>query len=205
MKYAIGIGVLIIGIGAGYWIGTQSGDSETTESEPITEFITHTVHDTIVHEETIKIPVAVKEIDSIDLISDSLLAINYRLFHGHRFDTLDNFSIVTEKMIASEWLTINVIEDFEKTDSLLKEALGISDNMPSEILVEFWESPLHFSGYKLSKSKLILFDMPNGLNYKFFRKKDAYFLSAETFYYSLKETEEFLPYLEVSKDVVFDD
>ena len=45
----------------------------------------------------------------------------------------------------------------EEKDSVVKDLLGIEETQPTKLMVEFWESPLHFSGYKLSKSKLFSF------------------------------------------------
>ena len=206
MKYAAGIGLLVIGLGTGYYIGIQSSDPVVDESEPETTLITETITDTIIHTEIKEVPVETVELDSLELISDSLAAINDSLLLLVGVDSAsDNLSIRTEKLTAKKWLNVRVLAEYEDKDSLIKEALGIVETMPSKILVEFWESPLHFSGYKLSKSKLILYGMPSGLEYNLYRKRDKYFLSTQTFYYSLRETEEFLPYLEVSKDVVFDD
>lgn len=206
MKYAAGIGLLVIGIGVGYVIGIQTSNPSLDESEPETTLITETVTDTIIQTEIKEVPVEIEEIDTSEVISDSLQSINDSLLHTVGVDSNStDLSIRTEKMTAKKWLKVYVLAEYEDKDSLIKEALGINETMPSKILVEFWESPLNFSGYKLSKAKLILYGMPSGLEYKLYRKQDKYFLSTQTFYYSLRETEEFLPYLEVSKETVFDD
>lgn len=206
MKYAVQIGILFIGVGVGYVIGVQSSEPVVDESEPETTLITETVTDTIIQTEIKEVPVENTDNDSILDSSDSLLFENDSLLLMVDSDSIpEDLSIRTEKMTAKKWLNVHVLAEYEDKDSLLKEALGINETMPSKILVEFWESPLNFSGYKLSKSKLILYGMPSGLDYKLYRNRDKYFLSAQTFYYSLRETEEFLPYLEVSKQVVFND
>ena len=87
----------------------------------------------------------------------------------------EDLSIRREKLVQKMWLNVYVLAEYENKDSLLKEALGINETMPSKLLVEFWESPLNFSGYKLSKAKLILYGMPSGLEYKLYRKRGRLF------------------------------
>ncbi|MBD3637270.1 MAG: hypothetical protein HUJ25_07965 [Crocinitomicaceae bacterium] len=207
MKYLPYIGILVIGVALGYFLGKSSNRPVLDESEPNTQLITQTITDTVIKTETIKVPVENKVENEDVVLKDSAVSRKDTLIAEQPEDTLgeENISIRTEKMIDQKWIAVHVIEDFENKDSLIKKALGIEDKMPTKILVEFWESPLNFTGYKLSKSKLVMYGMSTGVDYKLYRRKSDYFLSAETFYYSLKETEEFLPYLEVSKDVVFDD
>lgn len=205
MKYAIYAGLLVAGVVIGYLMGINSVSEPQEQTEPQTEYITEMVVDTVIQKETVKVPIAEEEIDSAKIIPDSLLALNDSLELLIPEDTTEDISIRREKMIEKKWLSINVLEEFDDSDSLLKAMMGISDQMPTRLLVEIWESPLNFSGYKLSRSKLVLYGMPSGIEYKLYRKKDNYFLSAQTFYYSLKETEDFLPYLEVSKEAVFND
>lgn len=205
MKWMLPIGLLIVGLIAGYAIGISVAHSEEDELEPETEYITETVVDTVTQIETVKIPIIEEQVDSTNEFSDTLFSALDSAATGFEIDTVEDLSIRTERMIGQKKLTVNVLAEFEEKDSLIKSMLGIKDKMPKTILVEFWESPLNFSGYKLSRSKLVMYGMPIGLEYKLYRRKGDYFLSAQSFYYSLKETEEFLPYLEVSKEVVFND
>lgn len=205
MKYVLPIGLLLLGLGLGYVIAVYTYEPEAAEVEPSTEYITETVVDTVIQKETVQVPIAEEVFDSTKLMTDSLMALLDTLVTGIEVDTIEDLTIRTEKMVGQKWLTVTVLEEFEDKDSLIKEMLGINDKMPTSILVEFWESPLNFSGYKLSRSKLIMYGMPKGMDYKLYRRKGDYFLSAQSFYYSLKETEEFLPYLEVAKEVVFND
>jgi hypothetical protein len=203
MKYLIGIGIFIGGLSIGYVIGDYDSETISDDGEIKTEFITEMVHDTIVETKTIKVPVE-EEIDSLmvnsdstDILSDSLLVMD---------DSLDGvLSIKREKLIRTTWITITDLKVEEKKDTVVKELLGIEETKPSKLMVEFWESPLHFSGYKLSKSKLVMYGMPAQYECLLYRKPGQYFLSLQNNYYSLKETEEFLPYLEVEKEEVFND
>ncbi|UKN01846.1 hypothetical protein K6119_19165 [Paracrocinitomix mangrovi] len=207
MKYLVYIGLLAVGIVLGYVLGNQQNNEiaeDTTTTEYITE--TRTVHDTVVQTNTIKVTEEEEELDSLEEVIDTIKTeVDTTLVVNMVDDTTEDVSISREKMIKKDWLRVNVVEEIADDDSLLNEMMGISKTMPDKLMVEFWESPLHFSGYKLSKSKLILYGMEPGNEYKLYRNRKDYFLSTKTFYYSLKETEQFLPYLEVKKEVVFND
>lgn len=206
MKYVIAAGILLGGIGIGYIIGAQNSDAVPEDPILNTEFITQTVVDTFIQKETVQIPIAEAELDSSKLIPDSLLSVIDTTNLGQPTDSLnEDISISREKLIDKIWLNVNVIAEVEESDSLIKDLLGIEDKLPTKVLVEFWESPLSFTGYKLSRSKLVLYGMSPHIEYRLFRKKTNYFLSVRSFYYSLRETEVFLPYLEVSKELVFND
>lgn len=204
MKYLVGIGIFVGGLAIGYIAGGYSSDEMTDDGEIKTEFITEMVHDTIVETKTIKVPIEDEKHDSLlvltdstDRLIDSLLVIE---------DTLDEgLSIKREKLVRTTWISITDLKVEEKKDTVIKDLLGIEETQPTKLMVEFWESPLHFSGYKLSKSKLVMYGMPAQYEYLLYRTPGHYFLSSQNFYYSLKETEEFLPYLEVEKEEVFND
>ncbi len=206
MKYLLGIGLLILGGLIGYFIGAHTFDSDVQLDEaPKTEFITQTVHDTIVKTEQVNIALPIEDEDSIEVMNDSLFSLNDSLDILNPEDTLEDITISREVLEKSKWLDVQVLKEFEDKDSLIKEMLGITENLPKSMLVEFWNSPLNYSGYKFSRSKLVLYGMPSQLEYKLYRKKETYFLSTQNVYYQLKESDDFLTYSEVSKDKVFND
>ncbi|MFT4602257.1 MAG: hypothetical protein ACI857_002443 [Arenicella sp.] len=205
MKYLIGIGLFALGGLGGYMIGSQNTGAELlTESAP-TELVTQTLYDTIVETQIIEIPEVIEGVDSLNTTSDSVsidsLMVAIPLDSG---EIEGDISIRREKLVRTVWIEIDVLKEIIK-DTLASQLIGVLETFPSRMLVEFWESPLNFSGYKLSKNKLLMFGMPDNLVYDIYRKENDYFISTENIYYSMKETEEFLPYLEVEKEVVFND
>jgi hypothetical protein len=207
MKYVAWVGLFAAGLTVGYLVGVNNVPEPEETPVSTTEFIKETVVDTIIQTETVEVPVKEDESDTLSEEIDTSLSITDTLILIEDIDTTaseEDIKIRTEKMVGYRWLTVDVLEQFAEKDSLIKEMLDINDKMPTRLKVEFWESPLNFSGYKLSRSKLVLYGMPSQLEYKLYRRLDKYYLSTQSFYYSLKETEEFLPYLEVSKEEVFE-
>ncbi|MCB9222829.1 MAG: hypothetical protein R2780_10860 [Crocinitomicaceae bacterium] len=208
MKYLVWIALFAAGLTVGYLVGTNDIPLMEDNQVSTTEFVKETIHDTIIQTETVEVVPEIEDNDTLFSDIDTLLTTSDSLIVVEEVDSnevAENISIRTEKMVGYKWINVTIVGVEEAKDSLIKEMLDIKDKYPSKLKVEFWESPLNFTGYKLSRSKLVLYGMPSQSTYKIYRKKDKYYLSAQTFYYSLKETEEFLPYLEVSKDVIFND
>ena len=70
-------------------------------------------------------------------------------------------------------------------------------------MIEFWESPIHYSGYKLSKSLLIVYDLSPQFDYVLYKRNEDYYLNFQSIYYQLKETDEFLSFHLVDQSTVF--
>ena len=68
----------------------------------------------------------------------------------------ENLNILSDVRLKLIKLPLkHLTEKIIDSDPLLKSAIDITDIDNKYINVEFWESPVNFSGYKLSKSKLI--------------------------------------------------
>ena len=194
---------MVVGLVTGFFLGRISVPEEKTYEDPTDGIITQTVYDTIVKTKKIEVPVEVA-IDTLETVSDTVVTDTISDQIQPPDSLYEDLPIRTEKLIASKWLKVNVLEE-EEEDSLVNEMMGFENKKLTKMLVEFWESPLNFSGYKLSKSKLVLYDLPANLEYKLYRKNETYYLATSSIYYVLRESEEFLPYKEVAKEVVFND
>ncbi|MCG8575904.1 MAG: hypothetical protein MI810_13535 [Flavobacteriales bacterium] len=212
MKYIIGIGLLLCGILIGFFIGQSVSGSDTeelpSETAP-TEFITEYIRDTIVQEERVEIRLAPDTIILSENLADTSLVVEDSLGEIAFEDTLlkdeDEIRIKRERLIEQIKLPLIHLSKEEDKDTTIKELLGIEDQLVHEMSVEFWESPLNFSGYKLSKKKLVLYGMSPQLNYTLYKKDENYYLLAEEVLYVMKESQEFLNYVEISREEVFND
>ena len=204
MKYVLGTGIFVIGCAAGYLAVVKFPSLAGIEGDPITEVVTQTITDTIVKTQKIKVPETNLDLDSTDYLIDTLDNATDSIVNFEFLDSLDeDLSIRREVLESSKWLTVKVLEEFEDKDSLIEEMMGIKDEMPSKIQVEFWNSPLNFSGYKLSRTKLVIYGMIAQLDYTLYRRKATYYLGVENVFYALVETDDFKSYKEVSKSQVF--
>lgn len=205
MKYLIIAGVFVLGLSLGYIIGTQNSSGENLNGKSIAENSdssdqddssnnnsNHHNHDNDDDN---------SENDNDELLPDDSLSVDYLLD-----DSLTGEDhISTEKMIRSVQFPIVYLADEQPADTTMAELLGIEDVQSKSMFVEFWESPLNFEGYKLSKKKLVVYGLSPQFDYKVYKEGTNYYLSYQNVYYKMKETQDFLPFTEVAKSEVFND
>ncbi len=85
------------------------------------------------------------------------------------------------------------------SDSLIanmSEVAAVPD--PSSYRIEFWQSPLNFKGYKMSKGKLILYGINSTSPVKLVKWEDAFYLLSNQTAYHIDYTDDFRPFERVA-------
>ncbi|MBL7900146.1 MAG: hypothetical protein JNJ99_16545 [Crocinitomicaceae bacterium] len=206
MKYLIITGVFVLGLSLGYVVGTQTAQNDVvTGNESLSQntMISNdkdedSNHNNQNHSDE-ESDLEITEIDSSDFISDSLM------LSMMQDSSLTEDHISTEKLIKTITLSLNYLSEEVEQDTAIKDMLGIDEVKTNSVFVEFWESPLNFEGYKLSKKKLIVYGLSPQFDYKFYKDGSDYFLSYQNVYLKMRETQDFLPFAEVAKSEVFND
>lgn len=206
MKYLIITGVFLVGLSLGYVAGTYTASPE--------------LDDVVADRGQQQVVLADDQADNSDGFDEENHDHDSNADSDHETDTLLNDSLLTtalidstlegdhistEKLLKSAYLPIVYLSEESSGDSAMQDALGIEEIVPSNLFVEFWESPLNFEGYKLSKKKLIVYGLSSQFENKVYRDGNDYFFSYQNVYYKMKETQDFLPLVEVSKSEVFND
>lgn len=196
---------IILAVVAGFFLGRNSVNQKEV---PIVSSNT-IVRDTIIKEKTVKIysgqgsePVTnLESVDSIDVLEDSLLA------DSRKDTTSEDLTIKREKLLATEKLPIQYLneDETETIDSLLAESLGVKKEKLKFLTIEYWESPLNFEGYKLSKGKLVLYGISDQFDFELIKNGNFYFLSSDDIAYQFKETDKFEALKIVSNATVYAD
>ena len=211
MKYLLVISVFLIGGLIGFFVGKNSTviiekRNKITEAQVITEV----VYDTIIKKEVIEVPVPVIIVDSLSLDTTPIESVDttevtdqIEIKDTSEIDS--DIVIRRERIIKSKKYQIIFLTEEIKKDTALKEMLGIKESKITELIVEFWESPLNFSGYKLSKNKLILYGLSDQFKYQIYKRNKVYYIGFEDILYGLKETQEFLPFVEVDRENILND
>lgn len=84
------------------------------------------------------------------------------------------------------------IENKNPKDSVLEKESGIkTDNLLSAFKVEFWQSPINYKGYKMSKNKLVLFGISQDEQLKIYKVDDAFYMKHLQNVYRLDFTNDF--------------
>ncbi len=210
MKILIPLSLLIVGLAVGYAVGINSIKIETSELA-IADLIpvnVQVVHDTIIKTEIVEIEtekLIIPKVDSIRLDTLSLSELEIDTLEEKLIqDGLDsipdeNLNILSDVRLKVIKLPINhLTSKIVSSDSLLKSLIDVKDINKEYMNVEFWESPISFSGYKLSKSKLIVYGLSPQFDYQLFKKSKAYYLKFHSIIYELYETEDFKKFIQTS-------
>lgn len=132
-----------------------------------------------------------------------------------RHDTLnaesmnaDNIIVRKDELLSSKTLDVTNLNPVTKPtakDSLLQKVSGIKDDKTTDkqfFNVEFWESPLHYKGYKLSKYKMVLYGFASADALKIYKLDDVYYLKSSGFVYRLDYTTDYRPYERITDEQI---
>ena len=205
MKYLIFGSVVIASLVVGFFLGRMTINTPEPENLITDRTI---IRDTVIKEKTIQIVQSEEEemIEEEVELDTTLVDIDSLNQIQAIEDSLSGLSISREILIKSESLPIAYLnEEPIEGDSILRESLGIKTNKNKYISVEYWQSPLNYEGYKLSKGKLILYGVPSQFEFEFVKNGDKNFFASDEISYALKESEEFMPLEVVAQAIVYAD
>lgn len=131
--------------------------------------------------------------DSLTLAGDTI-----SLSTTLRRDSLDELIVVKkDEIVGSSSLNVINLGTINKTgtkDSVLQDVSGIKDdgrNQVSKFTVEFWQSPINYKGYKMSKNKIVLFGINPDENVRIYRVEETIYLRQASTLYRMDYTNEF--------------
>lgn len=119
-----------------------------------------------------------------------------------RQNTTENFIVRKDELLDSKNFQVVNLQNEEKinpSDSLLEKVSGIKNNKTSlSLKVEFWQSPINYKGYKMTKNKVVLFGINPDENIKLFHLDDAIFMKHNQNCYILYFTDDFKQFEKVN-------
>jgi hypothetical protein len=117
----------------------------------------------------------------------------------------EDIEVKKDIMIALRLIAV-IDKGIEKDASLSKDVVQkLPDaDLPTEervdtFTVEFWVSPIHYRGYKMSKNKLVLFGIENFDDVKLYRVNKTMYLNYLGSWFSLATTYDFTPYQKLNE------
>jgi len=120
----------------------------------------------------------------------------------------DNIVVRKDELLMAKTLDVTNLNPLTKPtakDSLLQKVSGIKDDKTADrqmFNVEFWESPLHYKGYKLSKYKMVLYGFASAEGLKIYKLDDSYYLRTGGLVYRLDYTTDFKPYERITDEQI---
>ncbi|HRZ42869.1 MAG TPA: hypothetical protein P5228_09235 [Bacteroidales bacterium] len=80
------------------------------------------------------------------------------------------------------------------SDSLLTALTGVKPAEGfREYILEFWQNPLNYKGYKIIRDKIVLYGLPPEQSYKLLSGEGTLVLQTPQYNYTLREASDFLP------------
>ncbi len=116
----------------------------------------------------------------------------------------DNFIVKKDELLDSknfEVINLQQNENANPSDSILEKVSGIKDtkkNILASFKVEFWQSPINYKGFKMTKNKIVLFGINPEDNLKLFHLNDDIFMKHNQNYYKLYFTDDFKQFEKVT-------
>jgi hypothetical protein len=109
----------------------------------------------------------------------------------------DNYQVLKEELISVRNIyvkTITPIEKINSTDSLAASLAGVNNPSPEEFfMIEFWKTPLNSKGYKMTRSRLLIYGFSEKADLALVKKNDNYYLRNNKVVYHLNYSSEFKP------------
>ena len=193
----LGVGLLFIGLIIGFFIGKKNNQSINDTAITVLQI------DTVVKSEIIEVPIEIKKTivktDTVYLsrsvVGDSSIIKNDTTgpIGEHIYTSAlskDTLEIVSDEKIKTIQIKIDYLFEQEK-DTLLEKLLDVNPISITYLQIEFWKSPINYNGYKLSKTKLIIFGILPSESIRFINNESNYYLLNNDVYYELYETNVF--------------
>ncbi|MBN8703990.1 MAG: hypothetical protein J0M08_13060 [Bacteroidetes bacterium] len=105
----------------------------------------------------------------------------------------ENIVIKKDELLFTRTIEITAVVSGNKllSDTVVEKLAGVKNSQPTAILVEFWQSPLNYKGYKMSKNKLVLYGVSSTELYKIYKYENTVFLKTSFAAYKLDVTNDF--------------
>ncbi len=119
-------------------------------------------------------------------------------------ENTDDIIVKKDELLNTKTLEINnlslVANRNNTKDSLLQKVSGIKENSKQLINVEFWQSPLNYKGYKMTKFKIVVYGIDFSEALKVYSIDDAVYLKNNTSVYKLDNSSDFKPYERITDE-----
>ncbi|MFW5792754.1 MAG: hypothetical protein ACOCWC_00620 [Bacteroidota bacterium] len=112
----------------------------------------------------------------------------------YKEETGERAGLVKDKLIGVKTIVLNIDETVNQSnttkelDSILGNVKSRRQNIENRFILEFWESPIDFQAYKMSKNKIILYGIDFNNNTSFEVYNNNIYLKYFDDYYALHET-----------------
>lgn len=120
------------------------------------------------------------------------------------FQTSDGDEIVVKKeqLLGERVVSLINLDGGNAIDSIRSKEAGINEVPGKSLTVEFWQSPLNYRGYKLTRNRLVLFGFASEDPVSLFRLENNTYLSSNNGVFRLETTSDFRQLERVTDETV---
>jgi hypothetical protein len=112
-----------------------------------------------------------------------------------------NIVVMTNQLVSVKTLPLKNIDSVmvnksnERSDSVIASMSNIDEEKdPAYYRIEFWESPLNFKGYKMSKGKIVLYGINSTTPFRLVKWDDSYYLLSSQNVFKVAYTDDYKPF-----------
>lgn len=108
----------------------------------------------------------------------------------------ETYRVLKEELQSVKNIYVKVIAAPEKNkkDSLIASLAGVTTPGDKELfMIEFWKTPLNSKGYKMTRSRLLIYGFNEGKDLQLVKEADRYYLKNNDVVYALTYSAEFRP------------
>lgn len=121
-----------------------------------------------------------------------------------------NIVVMTNQLVSVKNVPLSTMDSLtkeasinHKSDSTIAAMSNVSDEQdPRYYRIEFWQSPLNFKGYKMSRGKIILYGINSNTDMRLVKWSDGYYLMSNQAVYKMEYTDDYKPFEKVMDKTV---
>ena len=124
------------------------------------------------------------------------------------YNESENYRVLKEELQSVKNIYVKVVSPKEKTsskDSMIASLAGVT--MPDDkefFMIEFWKTPLNSKGYKMTRSRLLIYGFNEASDLQLVKDADKYYLKNNNIIYSLSYSAEFKPMERITEGPILD-
>jgi hypothetical protein len=169
--------------------------SALTSKEKVSEEVVANKPEKTAEEKEKKEPAHKKTEPQTEKKNDSFVSMNN--ITDSAYTSSETYRVLKEELQSVKNIYVKVIGPKEKTsskDSMIASLAGVA--MPDDkefFMIEFWKTPLNSKGYKMTRSRLLIYGYNEGSDLQLVKAEDRYYLKNNNIVYSLSYSAEFKP------------
>ncbi len=123
--------------------------------------------------------------------------ISFNNVNDSSYQESETYKVLKEELISVKNIYVKVLSPKEKTsssDSLIASLAGITTPDEKEFfMIEFWKTPLNSKGYKMTRSRLLIYGYAENPDVSIIKLNENYYLKNNNLVYKLNYSSEFKP------------